>query len=425
MNLTAFQEQLEAFLSYAEGNVLLWHDPSGRFANALDRLALPDDVVLLHEDTERRFALAQRLNDIAPDERILFYRTRRHRVEANDWFAGLEACAECFDVDASGLELDEPAEATTGTVTDAAEPKQVEAEEATPKPVTDAVAAPIRAADADAAQTSAPSALIESAFDHLQADLDQDWYSLKAFRHAARTALGRQDDLPDDVLGRMLGFTVYADCALRSTWRSLEAFYSSLFQAPLVTHGSIPNAIHAAQSFKQYLFRRTDQMLLFDYDDETWITPDGLRELDIDRNAILAFARDAASACPSALPYLTIPWLRSAGTRIPLLEYELSDAFYESALMPRCTTLGRFTLCGRLVFAASNAIPRGRDFLTALVRRERSIQVDDLLDIFQADYAIPLTRSQLISLVRAAGLQYAPELDRVYIDHNQFIKEME
>ena len=56
---------------------------------------------------------------------------------------------------------------------------------------------------------------------------------------------------------------------------------------------------------------------------------------------------------------------------------------------------------------------------------EQSLQADDLLDILQADYGIPVTRSQLLQLIRKAELFFSPELDRVFCNRKQFLREVE
>lgn len=92
----ALQEELDAFLAFSSGGVLLWHDPDGAFEGALGGLSLPDDVTLVREGTSSRFELLCRVNDLAADETLLLYRARRHRVERSDWLADVKAYADCF-----------------------------------------------------------------------------------------------------------------------------------------------------------------------------------------------------------------------------------------------------------------------------------------------------------------------------------------
>lgn len=383
-------EQLDAFLAYAGEGVLLWDDPDGRFAGALPALELPGDVVLLREEEGARFELKRRLNGLGPDERALLYRTRRHRVEEGDWFSDVEAGAACFE---PACEFD-----------------------CTPEP---------ESALPEERESSA--LILDDGFSDLRNQLEDDWYSHQAFCHAAGLVLGVCRDLPVEILARQTGFTVYSDCVLRDTWKSLVDYYASLFQAPIVMHDSVPGAMHAAGSFKSFLLQRMAQGQLFDYDEESWICPSGLRELGIGRDDLRVFVDAVVAACNAeGVPYLTVPWLRRCASEgLDLLGFELHDAFYESVLLMRRFALGRSSLCGRRLFSVRNASPRGRDFVFALLKREGSMPMGDLLEIMRDDYAIPIAPAQVAQLIRSSGAYYRQELDRAYVSHDQFIREME
>ena len=404
MQPALLQEQLDAFLAYAGEGVLLWNDPDGRFAGALPSLRLPADVELLREEDGARFDLKHRLNELGPDERVLLYRVRRHRVEEGDWLAAIEACAACF----------EPIGELSELLQAAGEGEAHDAPLHEPEPALPAEQEPV-------------ALILDDKFSELRSRLEDDWYSLQAFRHAAGIALGGRDDLPDEILARQTGFRVYADCAVRDTWSSLTVYYASLFSTPMVAHASLPEAIRAAGTFKAFLMQRMSQGQLLDYDEGSWICPSGLRELDINPDDLRAFVEFAVAACDDeGVPYLTVPWLKGctgAGQR--LLDYGLDNRFYESVLLMRRFALGHSTLCGRRLFSVHNASPRGRDFALALIKREGSMPAGDLLDIMREDYDIPISPAQVVQLVNSSGAYYRQELDRAYINRNQFIREME
>ena len=383
MGDSQLQDELDSFLAYARGAVLLWDDPDGRFAPSLMELGLPADVTLLREEEGSRFALKRRLNETAPDERLLVYRRRRHRVSEGDWFAEAEAAAERFEPDYD-------------------------------------ISAPAPPAE------SSPL-LLEDGFSGLGEGLESDWYSLQAFRPAVEALLGGREGLPDEVLARLTGFKLYAGCAIRDTWKSATAYYESLLKGSLIPHASIPSAVRVSGSFKGFLVQRMARGLLLDYDDETWIGEEGLQELGIGEDDLAAFAREAERACDGGgVPYLTLPWLRSAaGMSGGILEYGLSDAFYESVLLMRRFPFGHSTLCGRHLFSLQGSSPRGRDFVFALIEREGSLAMGELLEVIRDEYGIPVPSAQLLQLVKGSGGYYRSELDRVYESHDRFVLEME
>lgn len=378
---SSLQGELDAFLAFATGGVLLWHDPDGTFAGALDALSLPSDVTLVREDELSRFELLRRVNALAPDETLLLYRDRRHRVERDDWLADVEAYAECFSSET--------------------EPSVSRAAVERPTEVRPELAA------------AAPAPKVE---------LGQDWYSLAAFR----TALGITDETALSEAASAYGYALFSDCALRAAWKSPAAYYRTLFSPALVPRDSLPEALRAAPSFTTYLSGAMASGKVLEYDDGTWITPAGLTELDISSEDLDGFARQAVErAAASGVPQFTVPWLRANATGVPLMDYGLDDRFYESALLSRRRLVTRGHLGGRRIFAEPHTKARGRDLVESVVRFEASLNLEDLLDILRDDYGVPVQRAQLVTLVRQTSLFYSPELDRVYCDHDQFVREVE
>ena len=393
------QQELDAFLASAEGDVLLWHDAAGAYSEVVGWLGLPGDVVLVRDDFGSRFDLARRLNDVSPDERVLFYRRHEEVVEPGDWFCDLEAHCERFRP-TCGAEGVEPA-----GLLEAAEP---EVEEAAPAAFVAEV--PVAEAPAPAEAPVEVAALGDAA-----PELDKDWYTLEKFVQLAK---GRSAE--------SLGFRAYKDCVIRASFAAQGKYYDSLFKDAVVSKAGLDSDLLQAQSFKMYLYQHAQRGLLFDYDEDSWITQTGLKELDIDDAVVNDFVCGALGAAAEAgLECFTVPWLRRQGTGLGLLEYELPDCFYESVLFSCSQCVSSGLLCKRRVFAAKGDGSQGRDLVRAVVSREGSFEADDLVDDLSSVFGIQITRSQLIGLARKAGLFYSPELGRIYKDHQTFVDGVE
>ena len=179
-------------------------------------------------------------------------------------------------------------------------------------------------------------------------------------------------------------------------------------------------------SFKSFVYRAIGMGDLLEYDDSSWITQEGLGALDIKRKDLRGFALDAIEHCmDDGTPYFTVPWLRREVSDLPLLDYGLSNEFYESVLMSQEDLLAHGNLAGVKLFAPQGSDMKGREFIRKLVAREESIDLDDLVDDLKDDYGIVISRSRLSSLVRDGGLFYSSEFDRVYVDHDRFVLEVE
>lgn len=385
----SLQEELEAFLAFAHGGVLLWHDPEATYEATLDALRLPEDTELVREDRLSQFTLLRRLNEMAPDETILLYRKRRHRVETDDWLADLEAYAECFS----------PTESVTK------------------RPAAQGTTAPSEPEPAELTSQSEAADLAQAT------GLDQDWYTRDVF-DAKLAEAGIPS--PSEAGTAYLGFRLFDDCALRATYGSLADYYRTLFSAELVARASLPTGLSKAPSFKGFLSGRMAAGLVYDYDEHAWISQAGLAELGITAADLDEFAQQAVKCSVACgIPQFTVPWLRTAGQSVRLLEYGLEDCFYESVLLSRRQLVTRGQLGGRRIFAEPHEQANGRALVASLVLADRSIDLEALLDMLREDYGIPVQRSQLLQLLRATDLFYSPELDRAYQDHDQFVREVE
>lgn len=378
------QQELAEFLVATTGNIVLWHDPEGSFEDALGSLELPPAVNLLDDKGIGAFATKQALNSLAPDERIVLYRRKRHRIEEPDWFSDIEAYADCF---------------------------VPENDEELPIPATE---------EAIRVSSSTSRAQLLDGY-----HLDVDWYTIDGFETAARS-LDIDPSLYDaEVQPWQLGFRRYDDCVVRNTWRSAPAYYQSLFSAPLVG-SELPPDLKSCGSFRRFAASSVLSGMFFLYDDETWITKAGLAELDITHEELDAFARAAADFyCASDIPQFTLYRLKHDMPNLELFAYELNDCFYESVLASRRSHLETNSLCDVRTFAPAGVPVQGRALVATIVMSEQSLQADDLLDILQADYGIPVTRSQLLQLIRKAELFFSPELDRVFCNRKQFLREVE
>lgn len=438
MTAATLQQQLDSFLSYATEDVLIWHDPTGVAPQLIELAELPSDVILYVEQDMSRFELLCSLNDIAPDERALVIRTRRKRIEEDDWFAGLEARADCFEPDLGSLPRDERSALDRALhalqrerdVANREEDARPEHEEKAQCGEADGQARRRSRYGADAPEryASAPAqiATVDEESAHPKPSLNEAWYTRDAFLAALNEAGVALAPEGDDSAAREVGYSLFNDCAIRGSFSSPADYYRTLFAVALLCQNELPKDLRMSGSFKGFLASAQMAGSILEYDEETWITLAGLQELEIKRQDLDAFAQQAVDRSMQAgMPQFTVPWLRAFAADIPLLGYELSDAFYESVLLSRKRFATRGHLAGRRIFAEPHTQARGRDLVESLLRQEASLDLDELFDIIHDDYGISITRVQLLQLVRAAKLYYSPELDRVYVNHAQFIREVE
>ena len=411
-SLVELSEQLQMAFDTTSGSILLWHDVGGAYADVVERVLLPDDVVLIREDVAGKFETIRAVNELGFDERALFYRSSPCVVDANDWFADVEASAESFVPEAHVEAIE-----TREVVADIDECGSVSAVEHAAVTTSAHSRLPI-----DEHVDGVTGGVIAVEPNH--PDLDEDWYLLSQFAELA--GCSPDETLKLELFAYQTGFTLYADCACRGRGVSQTDFYLSLMHGAIVEHDSLPQSMLNCMSFKNMVYRAIRSGDLLDYDESSWITRDGLDELDIRDADLRSFALDAIErGADDDTPYFTVPWLRRCASELPLLEYGLSDAFYESVLLSQEDLLGHGHLVGIKLFAPRGHPMRGRDFIQAVVGREISIDIDDLVDLLLEEYGVAVPRAQLIQIIRKSDLFYSSASERVFVSHDQFVLEVE
>lgn len=411
-SLIELSEQLQMAFDATSGSILLWHDVGGVYADVVERLLLPDDVVLIREDVAGKFETIRAVNELGFDERALFYRSSPCVVDANDWFADVEASAESFVPEAHVEAIE-----TREVVADIDECGSVSAVEHAAVTTSAHSRLPI-----DEHVDGVTGGVIAVEPNH--PDLDENWYLLSQFAELA--GCSPDETLKLELFAYQTGFTLYADCACRGRGVSQTDFYLSLMRGAIVEHDSLPQSMLNCMSFKNMVYRAIRSGDLLDYDESSWITRDGLDELDIRNADLRSFALDAIErGADDDTPYFTVPWLRRCASELPLLEYGLSDAFYESVLLSQEDLLGHGNLVGIKLFAPRGHPMKGRDFVQSVVGREISIDIDDLVDLLSEEYGVVVPRAQLIQIIRKSDLFYSSASERVFVSHDQFVLEVE
>ena len=394
-SLVELSEQLQMAFDTTSGSILLWHDVGGAYA-----------------DVAGKFDTIRAINELGFDERALFYRSSPCVVDANDWFADVEASAESFVPETQS----DPVEARENVIEDnecgpaTAAPRVAVAEDVHPQPF-----------HGERVDTGSEGVM---ASEPTLPKLDEDWYLLSQFAELA--GCSPDETLKLELFAYQTGFTLYADCACRGRGVSQTDFYLSLMHGAIVEHDSLPQSMLNCMSFKNMVYRAIRSGDLLDYDESSWITRDGLDELDIRDADLRSFALDAIErGADDDTPYFTVPWLRRCASDLPLLEYGLSDAFYESVLLSQEDLLGHGNLVGIKLFAPRGLAMKGRDFIQAVVAREISIDIDDLVDLLSEEYGVVVPRAQLIQIIRKSDLFYSSASERVFVSHDQFVLEVE
>lgn len=255
--------------------------------------------------------------------------------------------------------------------------------------------------------------------------LHKDWYSLGQLETIIPSACPRGRDAFNSATLWALGYTLYTDCALRSSWDNLYTYYTSLFDQPLINKGSLPEEVESARSFGAYLWHQLKNLELLDYDEENWITRKGLEALEISPSDLGAFYEDVRSWCVSNNElYATTHLVRTQCPKLALFSYDLADEFYGSVLYALAKTSTSFSVQGTKVLTFGDAQPSINGLLRHIVTSLGSAYVSDLERVMLERYGIALDQSRIREHARQTDLYYAGSIDRLYKSYDQFLSEV-
>ena len=265
----------------------------------------------------------------------------------------------------------------------------------------------------------------DSQLEQLGSMLTKNWYSLDQLEGIfASVCLGDNSALNSATLWT-LGYTLYSDCAIRSSWDNLYSYYSSFFERPLVLKESLPEEIASSRSFVAYLWHQQKDLELLEYDEDTWITRKGLDALEIPLLDLRCFHDDVLSWCASNNePYVTASFVRVQCPGLPLFSYDFADEFYSSVLCSFAKTGTSFSVRGTKVLALGDAEPSINGLLRHIVTSLGSAYVNDLERIILERYGIALDRNRIRERARKTNLYYASLIDRFYKNYDQFLSEV-
>lgn len=255
-----------------------------------------------------------------------------------------------------------------------------------------------------------------------------DFYRLSRFeatyrREFPKAGTGRLNALSI----RSLGFKIYSACILRDTWKTQNAFFDSLVLGnEFFQESSVTADVMTARPFRSYFDSLVRERRLLPYEDDTWITEKGLRELGITDEMMIDFASKAAEHCDAhGRRYCTARSLKNEDFDHEIFTFELDETFYTTLICTKDTRFTAISCGGKKIACLDDARPAVAAFLESQIDEDESLAAEDLIERAQEDYGITVRRDKVLSAPGRTDLYYSPLTDMIYKDRQTFIKEVE
>lgn len=174
--------------------------------------------------------------------------------------------------------------------------------------------------------------------------------------------------------------------------------------------------------FNSKLEKLNHSLDLLKLEESTYITFAKLQEANISKRDLIDY-REKVEAFIGEDDYFNITFLESSGFVNPLESYGFEDTFYESVLKTSMK-LQSIKLSGNLFFVKSKGSASTRDLIANLVAKDSMMSVVKILEEIRSAYQVIITEEYLVNLLKRSSLFYSEELQKVFIDKEDYYEEV-
>ena len=129
--------------------------------------------------------------------------------------------------------------------------------------------------------------------------------------------------------------------------------------------------------------------------------------------------------------YFTIEYLKRQGFASDIDSLGFDTQFYISLLREDSRfanwTMGRNVLffVGEIkMFVAGNRYISIKSFVTDYLERVRSIDIDELILIFEEEYNLKIEKSKIMEEIKDTNLYYDRIMEKLYVDYDTYFEEI-
>lgn len=226
-------------------------------------------------------------------------------------------------------------------------------------------------------------------------------------------------------LSRM-GFRIYSSYVLRSKWKTCEEYLEHLvFAGEFFDEDTLPQSVAKSRQYEFFRYSALRNRRMLPYDGCEFITRKGLLALGIADTALIEFAAQSASFCEErGISYCTTQSLKSAGFSHVLLEYEMSNDFYVTALCSEGTRFTSLRCSNGRIACLDDAKVSVAGLVDAFVDSGESIAIDDLMDRIRYSLGLTLRRDKITEAPLRTNLYYSSITDMIYKNRETFVEQV-
>lgn len=265
--------------------------------------------------------------------------------------------------------------------------------------------------------------------DRLKNVLDKDFYSVEDVKRIYLREFPNADtSLITSYVLKLLGFRVYpasSGYVVKNTYDSAASYFNALLtQNDIVDLRNFSSFLINLSTFNAVLINLKSNRQIIEFQPKVYIN---IRRL----NSNGVYLEDLEDYCASASrfvepgTYFTIHSIHNQGFSHDLDDLGFSDWFYASLLTEDKKNFSYRRIAGRKLFYRGTEDVLLSDLLVDILLRETKIEMYDLIELFETEYDLRLSRTDIISkYIPATTLHYDSIMDTVYVDYDTYFEEI-
>lgn len=158
-------------------------------------------------------------------------------------------------------------------------------------------------------------------------------------------------------------------------------------------------------------------------DTNKYITKKKLNEIGISDEMINSFIRLVKNNV-GINDFFTIDSLKEILESTEIYKYGFEDIFYESILISTNEIKAvKFQNKMIMIFSEQQNIKQN-DVIINLLKKQKGYIIDDLVDLFNKKYGININKSKILEICYESNLYYNKELEKIYLNKDQWYEEV-
>lgn len=267
-------------------------------------------------------------------------------------------------------------------------------------------------------------ALSSDQCEHLKAHLVKELYLVDEIKKLFSKHLGIDDDRFINAYNlKRIGYLFYYKYMVSDRYDSAADFVEmQLLSGDIVSLDSLDNDISNINVFQDVVSKLVESGEIFRLDSMTFINKEALKAKGLGKEMMATFCEKVKNTVESRC--FTIQRLESMKHGIELFEYGFERCFYEDILVAS-GSFNHITEYGVMIFTVDERFSSYTDFYEEVVGSEKSITMLELEDTLTNGFGLDLSSTQLKMRLRFSDVYYSPDMDKAYIDYNEFLTEVE